>query len=341
MAQSTQAAPVTSTEHPVLSIERLSVTLPGGAAARPVLDHVSLTVHAGQTVGLVGESGSGKSVTCRAALGLFPARAHLDGSVRVAGRDVLTMTRGERRRMRARDAAMVFQDPRSSINPLRTVGDFLTEALRTHDRLTRGAATTAAAELLAAVGLRDPRTALRRYPHEFSGGMLQRVMIAAALAGEPRLLLADEPTTALDMSIQAEVIALLARLRAERDLGLLFVTHDLDLAGAICDRIYVMYAGRIVEHRPAADLFRSPRHPYTAALLASRPRLDRAADRLDAVRGRPLGLDESVPGCGFAPRCDGATDACLRGSVPLTAIGDEPSAPGQVACLHPAEVAAR
>ncbi|MFJ9890513.1 ABC transporter ATP-binding protein [Streptomyces sp. NPDC091287] len=325
---------------PLLDIRRMTLFLPAGRAARPVLDRVDLTVLPGQTVGLVGESGSGKSVTCRAALGLFPRGAQVSGSVRVGSHELLTMRPRELRRVRAREAAMVFQDPRSSINPLRPVGDFLTEGLRSHDRLSRTEAMTAAAELLATVGLREPRAALRKYAHEFSGGMLQRVMIAAALACRPRLLLADEPTTALDVSIQAEVIALLAKLRTERDLGLLFVTHDLDLAAAICDDIYVMYAGRIVEHAPAARLFHSPRHPYTAALLASRPRLDRHSDRLTAVRGRPLGLDETTPGCAFAPRCDRATDACRAGRVPLAPTTREPSDPGQVACRHPLEVSA-
>lgn len=325
---------------PLLNVTQLSVVLPGGRAARPVLDGVDLTVLPGQTVGLVGESGSGKSVTCRAALGLLPHGAQVSGSVQVSGHEVLSMSSRDLRRLRAREAAMVFQEPRSSINPLRTVGDFLTEGLRSHDRLSRAAAMTAAAELLAAVGLREPRAALRQYPHEFSGGMLQRVMIAAALSGRPRLLLADEPTTALDVSVQAEVIALLAQLRRERDLGLLFVTHDLDLAAAICDRIYVMYAGRIVEHRPAAELFRSPRHPYTAALLASRPRLDSAIDRLDAVRGRPLGLDEAMSGCAFAPRCDHVVDACRTGPIPLAPISPGEAASGQAACLLPPEVTA-
>ncbi|WP_406012825.1 ABC transporter ATP-binding protein [Streptomyces sp. NBC_00984] len=312
---------MTEYETPVLEIDGLGVRLPGEQAARPILDGVTLRVGAGETVGLVGESGSGKSVACRSVLGLLPPRARTSGEVRVAGRDVLAMNRAELAGLRAREVAMIYQDPRASVNPLRRVGDFLTEGLR-------GAGTPAAAaenraeELLDAVGIRDPRGALRRYPHQFSGGMLQRVVIAAALAGEPALLVADEPTTALDVTTQAEIIAILTRLQAARGTGMLFVTHDLELASAICDRVYVMYAGRIVETSSTDALFDHPRHPYTAGLLACTPRIEAGAAAPRPIPGRPVSLAEAPPGCAFAARCAHAQPRCSEGTPELAHHGD-------------------
>ncbi|MFC7220530.1 ABC transporter ATP-binding protein [Streptomyces polyrhachis] len=304
----------------VLEIEGLDVRLSEGRAARPILDGVSLRVAAGETVGLVGESGSGKSVACRSVLGLLPGGAAASGEVRVGGRDVLAMDRAELARTRARQVAMVYQDPRASVNPLRRVGDFLTEGLRATGA-SAAAARQRALELLESVGIRDPEGALRRYPHQFSGGMLQRVVIAAALAGEPELLVADEPTTALDVTTQAEVIAILTRLKDERGTGLLFVTHDLELAAAICDRVYVMYAGRIVETAATGELFDTPRHPYTAGLLASTPRIEAGAPPPRPIPGRPVPLSEAPPGCAFAARCAYAQERCTRESPVLEAHG--------------------
>jgi len=313
----------------MLEIDKLSVLLP--AAARPILDEVSLYVERGEAVGLVGESGSGKSVTCRAVLGLLPGGAETSGSLRVDGEDVLTMSAPRIKTLRRKQVAMIFQDPRASINGVRRLGDFITESLRASGTSDKEAERRAI-ELLEAVGIDDPRGALRRYPHQFSGGMLQRVMIAGALAAEPPLLMADEPTTALDVSTQAEVIAILARLRAEQEMGMLFVTHDLELASAICDRIYVMYAGRIVEEQSTTELFRRPRHPYTAGLLAATPRLESETPP-HGIPGRPLSLADSPPGCAFADRCVHAQSQC-RLERPELRLVDGAS----VSCLRAEEV---
>ncbi|MDL4813697.1 ABC transporter ATP-binding protein [Actinomadura opuntiae] len=300
--------------------------------ALPLLDGVTVRVGRGETVGLVGESGSGKSLTARSALGMFPRGATATGSVAVGGVDVLAAGRAALRDLRRTRASMIFQDPRAAINPVRRVGDYVSEGLRARGVPSREAAATAV-RLLDQVGIRDPRGALRRYPHEFSGGMLQRVVIAGALATEPELLLADEPTTALDVTTQAEVIALLKDMQRTRGTGMLFVTHDLDLAAAICDRVYVMYAGRIVEEAAGAALFSSPAHPYTRALLEASPSVHGERAEIKAIRGRPRSLAEAPSGCAFRDRCPLADDDCAE-SVPAV----RPHAASAVACLRPEEV---
>ncbi|GLV84636.1 peptide ABC transporter ATP-binding protein [Streptomyces lavendulae subsp. lavendulae] len=303
---------------PALDVRGLRVTLPG--TARPVLDGVDLTVGAGETVALVGESGSGKSITSRSALRLLPTGGVAEGEVRVAGEDVLTMDAARLRQVRAGTVAMVFQDPRAAVNPLRRISDFLTEGVTLAGTMSPARAAARAVELLGAVGLDE--SVLRKYPGQVSGGMLQRVVIAAALMGDPVLLMADEPTTALDVTSQAEVIAVLATLRERFGTGLLFVTHDLDLAAAISDRVYVMYAGRIAESGPAEALFARPRHPYTAALLASTPRMEGPRGRLAAIDGQPPDLREPLRGCAFAARCPLATEICdERAPLPSPAPG--------------------
>ncbi|GGY45461.1 ABC transporter ATP-binding protein [Streptomyces omiyaensis] len=317
----------TRTPH-ALDVQGLRVTLPG--TARPVLDGVDLHVAAGETVALVGESGSGKSLTSRGALGLLPPGATVAGRIRVRGHDVLAMKPEQLRALRTDTVAMIFQDPRAALNPMRRIGDFLVESVTLTRTMNRADATARAGELLQAVGL--DASALRAYPGQVSGGMLQRVMIAAALMGDPELLLADEPTTALDVTTQAEVVALLAELRARFRTGLLFVTHDLDLAAAISDRVYVMYAGRIAESGPAEALFARPRHPYTAALLASTPRLEAPGGRLAAIGGHPPDLRRELTGCPFAARCPLATELCERQAP------EQRTAPGlpdhRAACHH-------
>ena len=244
----------------LLEIENLSLHLPG-RAERPILDDVTLAVAAGEMVGLVGESGSGKSVTARTVLGLWPDHSEVEGVVRVGDCDVLDATRDRLLELRRSEVSMIFQDPRAGINPIRRVGDFLTESLRRNHHVPKDRARSQAVELLRAVGLDDPERHFRQYPHELSGGMLQRVMIAGALTVQPRLLLCDEPTTALDVTTQAEILQILKKLQAEREMGVLFITHDLDLAAAVCDRVYVMYAGRIVESATRVSGIRCPGPP--------------------------------------------------------------------------------
>ncbi|MGY1807053.1 ABC transporter ATP-binding protein [Blastococcus sp. SYSU D00669] len=318
-----------TTAPPVLSVEGLSLSVPGPDGPVPLLADVSLAVHRGETVGLVGESGSGKSLTVRSALGMLPTGASVGGRVVVGGTEVLTAGRQRLRALRRSDAAMVFQDPRASINPVRRIGDYLVEGLRASG-VSRAEARAEAVALLGKVGLRDPERAMRQHPHEFSGGMLQRVVIAGALSIRPSLLLADEPTTALDVTTQAEVVALLQDLQAERGMGLVFVTHDLGLAAAVCDRVYVMYAGRIVEHAASADLFRAPAHPYTAALLEAHPALHGPRRELRAIPGRPLALAETPTGCSFRDRCPRAVEAC-GDEVPAT----RRHGASDVACIRP------
>ncbi|WP_326817577.1 ABC transporter ATP-binding protein [Streptomyces sp. NBC_01762] len=291
----------------LLDIENLTLELPG--TARPVLTDVSLRVAAGEVVGLVGESGSGKSTTARAALRTLPAGTAMSGSVRVDGTDVLALSGEALREHRAHAVAMVHQDPRSAVNPVRRIGDFLVERLA-GTGLDKKAVRARAVELLGTVGLSDPERRVRQRPHELSGGMLQRVVIAGALAAEPRLLLADEATSALDVTTQAEILALLRTLRAERSLGLLFITHDLHLAAAYCDRVYVMYAGRVVEEQPAGALFDRPRHPYTKGLLACSPTLGEDSREIRPIPGRPPSLADTFDGCEFADRCPDAEPEC-------------------------------
>ncbi len=303
---------------PLLEVAGLTVLLGVNGAKRAVLRDVSLTVRPGEAVGLVGESGSGKSMTARAIDRLLPDRAEVHGSIRFGDTDIGTLTGADLRRYRSQ-VAMIFQDPLAHTNPVRRIGDFMTEALRTNLGVPAAQARRRALDMLTQVGIEDGPRRLRQYPHQLSGGMLQRVMIAAALLTGPRLLLADEPTTALDVTTQAEIMAILDGLRRESGLAMLFITHDLELAAAICDRTAVMYAGQIVEIRASALLHDDPLHPYTAALAAARPDIAQSAHRLRAIAGRPLSAFEAPAGeCAFAPRCAHAREVC-RTAVPRLA----------------------
>lgn len=294
----------------LLQIDQLRVTLPIRGEHRPVLHDVSLNIHGGEAVGIVGESGSGKSMTARAVMQLLPTGAEVTGDITFDGRSLRNIKDSELRRLRANDIAMIFQDPRSHINPVHTIGDFLTESLVVTQKVRRGDATRRVVKLLREVGIADAERRLRQRPHELSGGLLQRVMIAAALAAEPRLILADEPTTALDVTTQEEVMAILDELRRERGLAMMFITHDLELAAAVCDRIAVMYAGSIVESQVAAELHERARHPYTLGLLEARPNLVGPRTRLAAIPGRPLSAFEAPGGCAFRSRCTHAQSRC-------------------------------
>jgi oligopeptide/dipeptide ABC transporter ATP-binding protein len=317
----------------LLEIEGLRLSLPGDGGLREVIRRVDLSIDVAESVGLVGESGSGKSMTARTVLRLLPRGAQVKGSVRFDGRDVFAMSSSELRAYRASHAGMIFQDPQAHTNPLRTVGDFLTEGLRLNQRMPKQARKERACELLAAVGVENAEARLSQYPHQLSGGLLQRVMIAAALAANPRLLLADEPTSALDVTTQAEVMAILTELRERLGLALLLITHDLELAAATCDRTAVMYAGSIVEVQSSADLHDRALHPYTQGLVAARPSVRTTSPRLPVIPGRPMAAYEAPDGCAFAPRCRHALPRCEAERPMLAPLGS-----GTVACLRAAEL---
>jgi oligopeptide/dipeptide ABC transporter ATP-binding protein len=304
-----------------LEILDLRLALPVSGGMREVLRGVDLTLAPGESVGIVGESGSGKSMTLRSVARVLPPGAALSGRIQFEGRDIVRLDDAELRAFQANDIAMVFQDPRAHVNPVRTIGDFMIEGMVSTMGIRKDDARARAVSLLADVGIPDGERRLRQYPHHLSGGLLQRVMIAAALANEPRLLLADEPTTALDVSTQSDVLAIVDQLRRERGMALVFVTHDLELAAAVCDRIVVMYAGEVVEAGRSAACLTSPRHPYTEALLAARPHVDRAVPRLAAIPGTPLAAFEAPQGCSFADRCAFAADVCTAGHPDL--VGDD------------------
>jgi oligopeptide/dipeptide ABC transporter ATP-binding protein len=305
---------------PLLEVDSLTVRLPVEGEMRAVLHDVSFGIRAGEAIGLVGESGSGKSMTARAIDRLLPTGAKVTGVVRFGGRDVMSLTGPDLKRFRG-EVAMIFQDPRAHTNPVRRIGDFMTEALRTNAGVSTGEASAQAVALLKSVGIDDGERRLRQFPHELSGGLLQRVMIATALLTKPRLLLADEPTTALDVTTQAEVLAILDNLRSGLRLAMLFITHNLELAAAICDRTVVMYAGQIVEVRESRLLHSDPLHPYTAALAAARPSIEHTAHRLLAIPGRPLSAFEAPANeCAFAPRCPHVQDVCRKARPALTEL---------------------
>lgn len=322
---------------PLLSVRDLSVTfgLRGQRAVRAV-DEVSFDIHPGQHVGLVGESGSGKSVTSLALMGLLPRRGvQVAGQALYRGQDLLTRSRREMSGLRGREIAMVFQDPMTSLNPVIRIGLQLREVITRHTDAGRGEADDRARELLARVGIPEPGRRLREYPHQLSGGMRQRVLIAIALACEPRLLIADEPTTALDVTIQAQVLEVLKDLVADTDAALLMITHDLGVVAGLCDEVNVMYSGRIVESASRERLFATPRHPYTGGLLASIPRLDTPRGRpLTPIPGSPTSTLPWSTGCAFAPRCGNADDRC-RTEAPHLEADEVAGTHGDLRCFHP------
>ncbi|MBT2528329.1 ABC transporter ATP-binding protein [Streptomyces sp. ISL-99] len=287
----------------LLSVKDLTVTFPTKHGAVRAVDSLSFDVRPGRTLGIVGESGSGKSVTSMAVLGLHTG-AEVTGSIRLAGRELVGLPERGLNRLRGRKMAMIFQDPLSSLHPYYTVGEQIAEHHRVHFGSGRRAARERAVEALAEVGIPEPRRRAGEYPHQFSGGMRQRVMIAMALACEPELLIADEPTTALDVTVQAQILELIARLQEQRGLAVALITHDLGVVARVAHDVLVMYGGRATEQAPVDDLFASPAHPYTQGLLDSLPRLDDSDDEpLRAIPGSPPSLLTPAPGCAFAPRC--------------------------------------
>ena len=316
----------------LLEIENLSVDFPSGDSVMHAVEGVSLTLDAGDVLGIVGESGSGKSVTMMALMGLvaYPGRVTAD-KLRFDGHDLLKLSSRERSRVTGKDLAMIFQDPTTSLNPCFTVGFQLAETLKLHLGMDKKAAHKRSIELLEQVGIPAPESRLKAYPHQMSGGMNQRVMIAMAIACNPKLLIADEPTTALDVTIQAQILDLLRSLQKDRGMALVLITHNMGVVSQMAQRIAVMYAGQIMEQRPANDLFATPRHPYTEALMAAMPERSDGRSRLATIPGMVPGLYDRPRGCLFSPRCSYVRDNCRTQRPPLDAAG----ADGKVRCLYP------
>ncbi len=309
-----------------LAVRDLTVRFRTGQSVVHAVNGVGFSVDRGQTIAIVGESGSGKSVTCLSVLGLLPGNAEVSGSVRLEGRELLTLREAEARRVRGKDIGLVYQDPMAALNPVRTIGAQVCEPLRLHLGMSRSASRKRAVELLATVGIPSPQRQLRSYPHEFSGGMRQRVVIAMAIACEPKVLLADEPTTALDVSIQAQILELLKSLTTELKLSLVLVSHDMSVVAGLADEVLVMYAGLVAEQGDALQVFEHPAHPYTRGLLNSIPDATPDPDAaLLGIPGQPPDMRSVPAGCPFRPRCVHAFDKCEQ-RPPLDALGGDHSA---------------
>jgi peptide/nickel transport system ATP-binding protein len=312
----------------LLEIDGLTVAFDTTEGAGVAVNGVSFAIARGETVALVGESGCGKSVTALSILRLLPSPPGriVSGAVRFEGRDLLALSKDEMREVRGRDIAMIFQEPMTSLNPVFTVGDQISEAIRTHDRVSAAAARMRAIEMLDLVRIPDPQRRIDDYPHRLSGGMRQRVMIAMALVCRPRLLIADEPTTALDVTIQAQILDLLRGLQRELDMTLLIITHNLGVVAEMARQVVVMYAGRIVERGSARQILKHPRHPYTRGLLGATPQLPHEArlarGELREIAGLVPSLFAMPSGCAFAPRCERAIGSCSAAVPALVAVGD-------------------
>ena len=303
-----------------LSIEQLSIAFDEGR--KEAISGLDLRVTQGQALGLVGESGSGKSLASRAALGMLSRKVRVSGRIMLDGQSVLDLGPSELQRIRGSGIAMIFQDPMSSLNPVLRVGEAIVQVIRSHDAVGHGAAMQRAVALMARVGIRNPEDRATSFPHQFSGGMRQRIMIAMALAARPRMLIADEPTTALDVIVQQGILTLLDQLRRDEGMGLLLVSHDLAVVGSVCDRIAVMYAGQIVEEGPATSVLKRPRMPYTVGLLAS-TRRSKTLTRLPSIPGAPPALGDRPVWCRFAARCPLVAPQCLEGAVPLLPVAKD------------------
>jgi oligopeptide/dipeptide ABC transporter ATP-binding protein len=311
-------------ESPLLDVRNLRVRLPGPTGLVTIVDCVDFVVSPGQVFGIAGESGSGKTMSVLALIGLTPFGAQIDGSAVFDNRDLLTLEPREIRDVRGREIAMVFQDPMTSLHPMMTIGRQLTEHPRHHLKLSRRDAEVRAIELLHEVRIPDPARAMHAYPHQFSGGMRQRIAIAMALICGPRILIADEPTTALDVTVQAGILRLLNRLREQLNLSVILITHDLGVMSAIADQLSIVYAGRVVETGPTRDVLSHPRHPYTAGLLASLPRPEAVDDNpLVPITGSPPSPNLLPPGCAFHPRCPYALASCAKIQPKLLSVQDD------------------
>jgi len=330
LSPSSSGAPSRASSRPVLEVQDLRTSFPDGAERRNVVDGVSLAVAPGETLALVGESGCGKSLTALSILRLVPRPGRIEsGSIRVAGREVRDLSVGEMRRLRGGEVGMIFQEPMTSLNPVQTVGRQVVEAVRLHHDETLASARRHAISLFEQVGIPDPAARLDAYPHQLSGGMKQRVMIAMALASRPPVLIADEPTTALDVTVQAQILDLLRTLQREIGMALLLITHDFGTVNEIADHVAVMYAGKIVEQAPRRDLLAAPRHPYTQGLLRSLPARGRPGERLEEIPGTVPPPSEWARGCRFVTRCPRAFEPC-----PDIEPGPTPVGPAHHACCH-------
>jgi oligopeptide/dipeptide ABC transporter ATP-binding protein len=326
---------------PLLDVRDLHVEFPTTRGTVRAVNGTSFSVEPGETLAIVGESGSGKSVTSLAISGLLPRGAQVSGSIRFAGADLATVSEPERQRLRGRHVAMVFQDPQSSLNPVLRIEEQVAETIRAHERISPADARRRVIDLLERVGMPDPQGVARSYPHQLSGGMRQRVMIAIAMALNPELLIADEPTTALDATIQAQILELLLALTADHRTATLLITHDMGVVARTSQRVAVMYAGYLVESAPTRLLFSAPRHPYTVGLLGSTPRIDRPIEDLRPIPGSPPDPTRELVGCPFAPRCARRLPVCDTVMPPLAPVaGAGPADPVHlVACHNPVPVA--
>ena len=326
-----------TSSRPILSVRDLRVEIPTPGGVVHAVDGVSFDLHAGRRLGLVGESGCGKSMTLRAIPGLLPRPGRIvGGTVEFDGHDLTAMSEPGLRRLRGSGIAMIFQEPMTALNPVMRVGEQIAEGPRIHLGRGKAEARKRALDLMGEVGIADRARRFASFPHELSGGMRQRVMIAIALSSEPRVILCDEPTTALDVTIQDQILMLLRRLSREHGASMVFVTHDLAVVAQTCEDVAVMYAGQIVEAGSVMEVFREPRHPYTLALLRSVPDVEHVRHDLAAIPGRPPELSALPPGCRFAPRCSFAREDCLTGELVLVADG----AGRSVSCLHSDECSA-
>ncbi|HJC40533.1 MAG TPA: ABC transporter ATP-binding protein [Candidatus Intestinimonas pullistercoris] len=307
----------------LLEIKHLNVVFSNGGRSVEAISDLSLSLGRRETLGIVGESGSGKSVTSLATMRLLPkATAHVKGQILFEGRDLLQLPEREMQQIRGNKIAMIFQEPMTSLNPIHPVGKQIAESVLLHSKATKKEAMARALQLLELCGIPDPEQRMKEYPHQLSGGMRQRVMIAIALACDPELLIADEPTTALDVTIQAQILQLMKDLKKDRDMSIIMITHDLGIVYDFCDRVVVVYTGEVVESAPVKALFQEPLHPYTEGLIGALPRLGRPTERLEAIEGMVPDAGEMPQGCHFHPRCKYATDRCRREHPPLTTLPD-------------------